>query len=80
MGLIPDFILDWISVSTFWTILMIVHGLLAVALLGAITHQATSVLAPVRQMADGGIVTRFRAVQGAFRYRETGIAPRSLSS
>lgn len=65
MGLIPDFILDWIDVSTFWTILMIVHGLLAVTLLGAITHQAMSVLAPVRQMADGGIVTRFRAVQGA---------------
>ena len=65
MGLIPDFILDWIDVSTFWTILMIVHGLLAVALLGAITHQAMSVLAPVRQMAGTGIVTRFRAVQGA---------------
>jgi hypothetical protein len=65
MGLIPDFILDWISVSTFWTILMMVHGLLAVALIGAMTHQAMSVLAPVRQPASGGFVTRFRAVQGA---------------
>ncbi len=65
MGLIPDFILDWISVSTFWTILMIVHGLLAVTMLGAVTHQAMSVLAPVRQTAEAGIVTRFRAVQGA---------------
>jgi hypothetical protein len=65
MGLVPDFLLDWISVSTYWTILMIVHGLLAVTLLGAITHQAVSVLAPVRQAAGGGIVTRFRAVQGA---------------
>ena len=66
MGLLPDFILDYIDVSTFWTILMIVHGLLAVALLGALTHQAMSVLAPVRQAAGGaGIVTRFRAVQGA---------------
>jgi hypothetical protein len=65
MGLLPDFILDYIDVTTFWTILMIVHGLLAVTLLGAITHQAVSVLAPVRQAAGGGIVTRYRAVQGA---------------
>ena len=66
MGLVPDFILDYIDVSTFWTILMIVHGLLAVALLGALTHQAMSVLAPVRQIAgNSGFVTRFRAVQGA---------------
>jgi hypothetical protein len=59
-----DFLLDYISVNTFWTILFIVHGLLAVALLGALTHQAMSVLLPVRQPA-GGFVTRFRAVQGA---------------
>src|SRR4030088_1739765 len=66
MGLLPDFILDYVSVTTFWTILLIVHGLFAVALLGALTHQAMSVLAPVRQGAGpGGIVTRLRAVQGA---------------
>ena len=67
MGLVPDFILDYIDVSTFWTILMLVHGLLAVALLGALTHQAMSVLMPVRQAAgvSRGFVTRFRAVQGA---------------
>ncbi len=66
MGLLPDFVLDYVSVNTFWTILMIVHGLAAVALLGALTHQAMSVLAPVRAGASsGGIVTRFRAVQGA---------------
>jgi len=65
MGLVPDFILDYIDVTTFWTILAMLHGLLAVALLGAITHQAMSVLAPVRQAAGGGFVTRFRAVQGA---------------
>ncbi len=53
-----------ISVTTFWTILLIVHGLLAVALLGALTHQAMSVLMPVRH-ASGGIVTRFRAVPAA---------------
>jgi hypothetical protein len=49
------------SVNTFWTILLIIHGLLAVALLGALTHQAVAVLMPVRQAA-GNFVDRFRAV------------------
>jgi hypothetical protein len=53
-------------VTTYWTIFMIVHGLCAVALLGALSHQAMSVLMPVRQgTGPGGIVTRFRAVPGA---------------
>ena len=55
--------MDIISVNTFWTILLIIHGLLAVTLLGAITHQALSVALPVRQTAGApGFVTRFRAV------------------
>ncbi len=37
---------------TFWTTLLIIHGLLAVALLGAITHQAVAVWMPVR--CEGG--------------------------
>ena len=45
----------------FWTMLLIIHGLLAVALLGAITHQAVSVWMPVRSKA-GNFVTPFRAV------------------
>jgi hypothetical protein len=66
MGLMPDFVLDFISVNTFWSILFTIHALLAVALLGALTHQAMSVLMPVRAAASpGGFVTRFRAVQGA---------------
>jgi hypothetical protein len=61
-----DILLDYISVSTLWTILFIIHALLAVALLGALTHQAMSVLAPIRQGSGvGNFVTRFRAVQGA---------------
>jgi hypothetical protein len=62
-----DFVFDYISVNTFWTILFIAHALLAVALLGALTHQAMSVLVPARQAVagGGGFVTRFRAVQGA---------------
>jgi hypothetical protein len=47
----------------FWTTLLIVHGLLAVALLGAITHQAVAVWLPVRAPA-GSFVARFRAVPG----------------
>jgi hypothetical protein len=67
MGLIPDFMLDYVSDNTFWSILFIVHALLAVALLGALTHQAVAVLMPVRQAAGAGgpgFVMRFRGVHG----------------
>ena len=47
-----------------WTVLLIAHGLLAVALLGAITHQTLSVWAPARRPA-GSFVDRFRSVPGA---------------
>jgi hypothetical protein len=66
MGLMPEFVLDYISVNTYWTILFTIHALLAIALLGALTHQAASVLMPVRAgVGAGGFVTRFRAVHGA---------------
>ena len=55
---------DLISINTFWTIWLFVHLILAVGLLGALTHQAMAVALPVRQPA-GGIVTRFRAVPAA---------------
>lgn len=44
------------------TTLLIVHGLLAVALLGALTHQALAVCWPSRN--PGGFVSRIRAVSG----------------
>ena len=61
-----DFLPDWITVGAFWTTLLIVHGLLSVALLGALTHQAVALLLPVKagNKADG-FVTRFRAVSSA---------------
>jgi hypothetical protein len=59
-----DFILDYITVNTFWSILLIVHALLAVALLGAITHQAAAVFSSPRARTGGGFVTHFRAVSG----------------
>src|SRR5690349_20598589 len=43
-----------------FTVLLIIHGLLAVALLGAITHQTVSVWWPARKAA--GFVGRFRSV------------------
>ena len=46
------------------TLLLIVHGLLAVALLGAVTHQVVSVWLPVHRPADS-FVGRVRAVQAA---------------
>jgi len=61
-----DFIFDYISVNTFWTVVLITHALLAVATLGALTHQAVSVAMPARHaIAPTGFVTRFRAVHGA---------------
>jgi len=46
------------------TYLFIFHGLCAVALLGAITHQAASVWAPVKA-GDASFLGRFRAVKAA---------------
>jgi len=43
------------------TVLLIIHGLLAVALLGAITHQAVALWWPVRAHS-GSFVERYRAV------------------
>lgn len=45
------------------TVLLIAHGLLAVGLLGAITHQAAAVLIPAARPAQS-FVGRFRAVPG----------------
>ena len=60
-----DFLYDYISVGAFWTTLLIIHGLVSVALLGALTHQAMAVLMPVRSGAGAdGFVARFRAVSG----------------
>lgn len=50
-----------------WTALLIVHGLLAVLLLGAVTHQAAAVSLPLRGGGDSGdrsFLDRFRGVSG----------------
>src|SRR6202142_3760004 len=55
---------DLISIKTFWTGWLLLPLILAIGLVGALTHQAMAVMLPVRQPA-GGIVTRFRAVPAA---------------
>jgi hypothetical protein len=45
----------------FWTTLLVIHGLIALALLGAITHQSVALWWPVRDR-PGSFVARFRAV------------------
>jgi len=58
--------MNLISVPAWWTIWLLVHLIFAVALLGALTHQAVSLMMPVRQVAGPpGFVTRFRAVPAA---------------
>jgi hypothetical protein len=46
------------------TLLFVLHGLSAMALLGAVTHQASSVWLPVRR-PNAGFVGRFRMVKAA---------------
>lgn len=54
-----------LSTDAFWTLWLFVHLILALGLLGALTHQAVAVALPARKAAGGGIVTRYRAVSAA---------------
>lgn len=57
---------DILPQNVFWTIFLVVHSLLAVTLLGALTHQAVAVAAPVRAVpAASNFVARVRSVRGA---------------
>ena len=56
---------DFISVNTFWTILLIVHGLLAVALLGRAHASGRGRADAGAAERPAGFVTRFRAVPAA---------------
>jgi hypothetical protein len=51
-----------LSVQAYWTLLLVVHGLLAVALLGALTHQAAAVLSQQPRTPQAGFVARFSTV------------------
>jgi hypothetical protein len=54
----------FLSTYAYWTLWLFVHLILALGLLGAITHQAMAVALPVRK-PSAGILTRFRAVSAA---------------
>jgi hypothetical protein len=60
---------DLLSVQAYWTFLLIVHGLLAVALLGALTHQTAAVLSRAPRSTQSGFVQRFSTVP-AQRYAD----------
>ena len=66
MGLVSDFLLTYISVNTYWSILFTFHALFAVALLGALTHQAASTFKSNKNRAIDGnsILKSFSAVHG----------------
>jgi hypothetical protein len=55
------------------TVLLLIHALLAVALLGAITHQALAVERPIPASATSSFVDRFRGV-GAAHYANAIVA------
>ena len=54
-----------ISTNAFWTLWLFAHLILALGLLGALTHQAMAVAFPARHVAGGGIVTRYRSVRAS---------------
>jgi hypothetical protein len=58
-----EFPFEFISVRTFWRLLLFVHFVMAVGLLALVTLQAVAVLMPARQ-AVGNIVERFRLLPG----------------
>jgi len=52
---------DLIDSNVAWTILLIIHGLISVALLGALTHQTLAMRKPVVR-PDGRFIDRFQGV------------------
>jgi hypothetical protein len=61
-----EWLLEIFSGSTFWTVLLIAHGLVSVALLGALTHQSMALWRPVNPInKDRSFFEEFRAVKAA---------------
>ena len=54
-----DIIFEFISVRTFWRVLLFLHFAIAVSLLALVTYQAVAAFMPVRQAA-GNVIERFR--------------------
>ena len=64
MDAITDVFFDYISVRTFWRVLLFMHFATAVSLLTTTTLQTVAVLMPVRQAA-GNFIDRFSPVPAA---------------
>jgi hypothetical protein len=61
-----QWITDHLIGSVFWTLLLIIHGLVSVALLGAITHQVMAALSTKKILSkDRSFIDEFRAVNAA---------------
>ena len=61
-----QWITEYLMGSVFWTLLLILHGLVSVALLGALTHQAMAILGRRKIKSNGrSFIDEFRAVNAA---------------
>jgi hypothetical protein len=54
-----DIVFDYMSVTTFWRILLFLHFVMAVILMASITLQAMAVMLPVRQVPGGQVAGYF---------------------
>ncbi len=59
-----EFLYSFIPADIFWSILLIIHGLLSVALLGAMSHQAYSLFRK-QKSSNKNIIDRFGSVQSS---------------
>lgn len=53
---------DWFTAQTFWTTLLLLHGLSAIALMGALTHQLMSCWSKQVRSATSNFMIRFQTV------------------
>jgi hypothetical protein len=53
---------DLFSIQAGWTALLILHGLLAIGLIGALTHQASACLTRTTRQSGSNFITRFKTV------------------
>jgi len=59
-----EFLYSLIPADIYWSILLILHGLLSVALIGALSHQAYSVFKS-KKSSSANILERFGSVQSS---------------
>jgi hypothetical protein len=61
-----SWLFDLVPASIFWTILLIFHGLVSVALLGALSHQSMAIMRPTHSTPkEQNFFESFRSVQAS---------------